>query len=382
MPNDHHRKAQEHSAGAELALARGDRQAAEKSYLLAAELEGLALQDVPADRPRSRGILAVSYVSLLFKAARYERAERAVCGLLAEGAVGEPYREQLRELLMVAWEEQLLAEQRVRYSGEQLDIALRGGKIGLGEAPADVAVHYLNGFNLLAHRAAEYKAGLPLRRSGPASMEIRDTVQSRATQPAPGSYRFSIKFVEPLQPSLFEDEGPIAAASRVSDLVFQVLRAVAGSNAAAVERLVSRQEYRVTLARLARNLVPAGDSLKEVEVRLQDASPLDAVRLVPELRRNVNQTIRDLEPKGVEQEITEEQVVGILRAVNLDKRWLRVVPDDGRPAVEIRTDPDEIDDVIGPMVNRRVSARLRCTSTDPARHRAENRLVDIELQED
>jgi hypothetical protein len=63
---------------------------------------------------------------------------------------------------------------------------------------------------------------------------------------------------------------------------------------------------------------------------------------------------------------------GILRAVHLDKDWLEVVT--GDTPVRVHGVQDTLDDVIGPMVNRRVVVTAR-------KHKKQRRLVDIELDE-
>jgi len=201
LPNPEHQIAQELSARAELASLGGMRREAQDLYAQAADQELAALRLLPPDKPRSRGILAVSSAALLFKAGLYDRAETAICELLADD-LASPYRIQLRELLQVAWEEQMLAQERMHFSGSEILVALRGGKIGVGTAPADLAVRYLNAVNLLAFRAAELDAGLELRQHGPPAQEIQEALQARATQPLAGSYRFSIRFVETTQANL------------------------------------------------------------------------------------------------------------------------------------------------------------------------------------
>ena len=104
MPNPEHQKAQELSARAELARLGGQPEEARDLYARAADLELAGLHRLPLDKPRSRGILAVSYAALLFKAGLYDRAESAICELLS-GDFELLYRRQLRELLQVTWEE-------------------------------------------------------------------------------------------------------------------------------------------------------------------------------------------------------------------------------------------------------------------------------------
>lgn len=376
-----HAAAQELSARAELARRRGDIPAARDLYRQAAEIEQAALRTVPSEKPRTRGILAVSYAALLFKAAEYERAEAEICALLASGLNAE-HREQLRELLQVTWEEQQLARDSMQYSGDEILVALRGGEIGVGTAPADIAVHYMNGMNLLAFRAAEFDAGLDLRKHGPPSHAIQSVLQARATQPAAGSYRFTIRFVEPAQGTLFPEAHVFKQPSprRVSNVVVQVLRALERNDTSALEQAVPQADYRLALVRLARNVIPSGSALTEVEVRTAADSPTEAVYLRPAQRRAASEAIKVLSPPRTEAEAEQGTIEGILRALSLDNTWLEIRTEAG--SQKVRIGPNELDDVIGPMVNRKVAARVHYAPASRRSGRTSVRLIDIELIED
>jgi len=374
MPNPEHQQAQELAASAELAKARGDSEAAHSLYARAADLELEGFRQLSQNEPRSRGILAVSYAALLFKARLYDRAEVAICGLLADPGIPPEFRDELRDLLQVTWEERLLESARLRDSGAEITVALRGGTIGAGTAPAEVAAHYLNGFNLLFSRIAEHEMGHPLRRQGPPPPAVQKLFQARATQASAGSYRFSLKLLEPV----LEEGSRGPDAHRVSRLTLEVLRAVAHNDQAALTDAVPAGSYRLALARLIRNIVPAGDALAEVEIRTESDGPLEAVRLVPEDRLTVNEAIRALRSLPEQAEAREETIAGTLRAVHLDQHWIRIVPEEG-PPVEVITTPEDLDDVIGPLVNRKIVARM---SRGGRSERGRPQLLDLELLED
>ncbi|HYU34191.1 MAG TPA: hypothetical protein VEW48_18715 [Thermoanaerobaculia bacterium] len=374
MPNPEHQQAQDLAASAELAMARGDSETARNLYARAADLELEGFRQLSRNEPRSRGILAVSYAALLFKAKLYDRAEVAICGLLADPGIPPEFRDELRDLLQVTWDERLLESERLRDSGAELTVALRGGTIGAGTAPAEVAAHYLSGFNLLFSRIAEHEIGDPLRRQGPSPPAIQNLFHARATQASAGSYRFTLKILEPV----LEEGQQGSDAHRVSRRALEVLQAVAHNDQAALAEAVPDGSYRLALARLIRNVVPAGDALAEVEVRTENDGPLEAVRLVPEDRWTVNETIRALRALPEQSEIREETIAGTLRAVHLDQHWIRVVPNEG-PPVEVSTTSEDLGDVIGPMVNRKVVARI---SRSGRSERSRPQLLDLELLED
>lgn len=371
MPKPEHQQAQALAASAELAKARGDSEAARSLYARAADLELEGFRRLSQNEPRSRGILAVSYAALLFKAGLYDRAEVAICGLLADTGISPAFRDELRELLQVTWEEKLLESEKLKDCGAEITVALRGGTIGAGTAPAEIAAHYLNGFHLLFSRIAEHEMGYPLRRQGPPPPAVQNLFQARATQAAAGSYRFSLKLLEPV----LHEGSQGKDARRVSRLTLEVLQAVTHNDQAALAEAVPDGSYRLALARLIRNIVPAGDALAEVEIRTESDGPLEAVRLVPDDRWTVNETIRTLRSLPERLEAFEETIAGTLRAVHLDQHWIRIVPDEG-PPVEAITASEDLESVIGPMVNRKVVARI---ARGGRSERGRPQLVDLEL---
>src|SRR5262245_12915120 len=128
--SDPHQLAQELSATAELARSQGNLEKARALFGEAADLERAGLLALPPGPPRSRAILALSLASLLFKAGLYDRAEAAICGFLGEDRLGGSTREQLRELLQITWEERLLEKEGLADRGAEIQVALRGGKVG------------------------------------------------------------------------------------------------------------------------------------------------------------------------------------------------------------------------------------------------------------
>jgi hypothetical protein len=102
--NGHHIRAQELSAKAAALACEGQRKRAHKLFADAAELERKAFEAVPKERVRTRGILAVSTASLLYKGRRLKEVRKFLCAVLASGnGVLAAQEAQLRELLEVVW---------------------------------------------------------------------------------------------------------------------------------------------------------------------------------------------------------------------------------------------------------------------------------------
>lgn len=127
MPNPAHDRSQELSSQASLLMQRGQVEEARQLYLQATSFESEALAQIAPEKPRTRGILAVSLVSQYYKATAYKDAEKTAYKLLSENSLPEFAREQLRELLSVIWEEQLLQDVSPHYPEEtNKEIEIRG----------------------------------------------------------------------------------------------------------------------------------------------------------------------------------------------------------------------------------------------------------------
>jgi hypothetical protein len=333
----------------------------------AAELEVKVLASIPESKPRTRGIIGVSAVALLHKARQLTAAENLVYELLTERSMPVAYRAQLRELLEVIWDEQSLPV-GMAYSGEEIIVSLRGGEVGYGTAPLEMALNKGTEVRNLIYRATEWLRGDEFRRRGPVKGEVAGFVQARATQPTAGSYRFSIKLVEPDQLEMFGEEviGPTVSAAAVSDAVFGLVRTVATPGPAARQQLlelVPNSEYRQALVKLVRNVVPSDKGLGEVEftrVRWGEGGGTpdrESVQLRKEVRQSISEIIRHDEVPQVVEPAEEKGVLrGTLRALHLDDDWLLIATTEGvRQRCETRG--DVLDDVVGPMVNRAVVVR-------------------------
>jgi hypothetical protein len=84
---------------ADRAFRAGDTSQAMLLYAKAAELEQQALAVVDSTKARTKGITAVSAVSLWYKAVNYERAEQLAYSMLADASLQQFARSELRNLV-------------------------------------------------------------------------------------------------------------------------------------------------------------------------------------------------------------------------------------------------------------------------------------------
>lgn len=99
MNDREHVIAQELATEAAAAYSAGQYSNAARLYGRAAEHEARALANVPADKPRTRGIVGVSLAALHFKAGGYDRAHEVAKHLLASPDLPEDARMQLEEIV-------------------------------------------------------------------------------------------------------------------------------------------------------------------------------------------------------------------------------------------------------------------------------------------
>ncbi len=140
--------------------------------------------------------------------------------------------------------------------------------------------------------------------------------------------------------------------------------------------LVEQEDYRRAFVRLMRNVVPDGTQVGEVEFRRTDDPKEKAVVFLPAHRESLRHMQKRCAPPTAQDEPSDQvtQLVGILRAVDLDRNRLRVDAQGSR--VEFSKADDILDDAVGPLLNKCV------TVTGRWKPRGRNRLflaVDIEL---
>jgi hypothetical protein len=97
--NELHRRAEALASEAGLAANTGRTEDAGRLFSAAADLEFRALAELPPDRVRTRSVLAVSAVSLLYKAGRLDEAEMACFRILGSGELNSWGQAELRRLL-------------------------------------------------------------------------------------------------------------------------------------------------------------------------------------------------------------------------------------------------------------------------------------------
>lgn len=364
-----HSKSERLASEAEMAMRRNETSIADGLYRQAAEAENQALVELDPSKMRTLGITAVSAASLWFKGKEFQKAEQLCYLMLSRADLPEFATEQLRNLVQAIWTEHSKQSAGVSFLPGQVYVSVKGGEVVTGGAPLDLIVDKVQAIQSIFYRTIEESNGMPLRLRGGPVRELQDACRPWIFQAPPGSYQFSVAIQEPTQPDMFK---ATVDPSSIAERFLAVLRAAVSSDPAQLSLLVPDQGYRSTFLKLARNLAPTGKSFERLEIR--SATDNNPLALQPENRKVINATLKSMvSPTQPEVGVTEVVLHGILRAVNLDKDWIEVSVDG--TSHHISGLAEALDDVIGPMVNRRVTVRAR---RGPAQV---YRFDDIELDE-
>ena len=350
----YHRESEAAAAAAEVAARSGSIEKAVRLYAAAADAETRALDALDASKVRTLGITAVSAVALWYKAKEYGHAEQMAHHWLGTGALPRFATEQVRTLLQTVWTTEAAERSGVGFVPGDVLVSIKGGKVVFGGAPLDLIVRKVEEVQAVFFRTAELLLGLPLRRRGGPSQDLQATFQPWLFQVPAGSYQFAIRVQEPPQVELFPNARP--RVEQVTRKFLEIIQATAHDPAEKLNEVVPDRDYRAAFLKLARNLAPTGKAFDHLEIRDASAPATRPTYLGVAARAEINATIRkERQPSLVEDDGNPAQLSGVLRAVHLDQDWIELaVP--GLPEAHTKVfDVGELlDDVLGPLVNRRV----------------------------
>lgn len=334
------------------ALRRGEEQQARWLFGSAARAEAAAFEAVARDRPRTRGILAISAASLWFKSDNLEAAEQFAHQALGDSDLPGFARQELRELLQSIWNQRAQREAGVSFASGQVMVSVKGGEVVTGGAPLDLILSKVQTIQNLFYRTVEYLIDEPLRLRGPASKEIQDNYRPWLFQSVPGSYQFIVAVQKPVQHDLFP--GDHIEPETLTEKFLEIVRACGDESPMALEKVVTKPEYRKTFLKMSRSLAPSGKSYSQLEIKA--AGDESSVIFLPESRKIISDVLR--EPAMlVENRKPEILLKGNLRALDLDNDWLDVSVEGETKKVSGLS--EAVDDLIGPMVNHDVTVRVK-----------------------
>lgn len=367
---DLHRLSESRALKAHELMRAGEEEGAKREFAEAARQEEAALALVDGNKPRTLGATAVSAASLWYKAGEYAEAARVAHGQLAAGALPQFAKEQLDDLLVTLYNERDRARLNGAFLPGAVSVSVKGGEVLRGAAPLDLIVDRVKSIQALFYRVIEWKTSRPHRRAGPPHKDVTSMFEPWLMQEAPGSFQFSVAVKASTQFELFGAAAP--GSTEVAKIFLDVVRTIASDETGDdTKALVPEPDYRSTFRKLVRNLTPVGAQFDALEIGGKDTDG-ESVRLDATVRPKLARVLKDEQPKpdldAGEQLI---QLSGVLRGLDLDKDWLRVETDEKEETVKGLS--QAVDDVIGPMVNKRVMVSALKKATGALQ------FVDIEL---
>ena len=361
----HHRTSEAHASKAEECSRLGKREDARALYASAAEAEERALEALDLSKARTYGITAVSAASLYFKAGQLDQAERIALASLGGDRLPAFARHQLKHIMQVVWAEQERQASDLRFAPGQLMVSVSGGQVVAGGAPLQPILDKVKTIESMHCRTVEFLSDTAFRTRGPPSKRIRENYQAWLFQAPPGSYQFAVAIQQDDNEEMFGSRG-----EAVADFLFKVLRLGSDGSDEDFSGVVPDARYRETFLKLARNLAPSGKVFDVLEVRSADDS--QSVKLDQEVRKRLGERIRGFGKASIDMAARRRTHTGVLRAVHLDKDWLEVAVNGKH--IKVVGVGEQVDDVIGPLVNKRVLVHV---DSDGEKHR----FVDIEPDE-
>ena len=344
-----------------LALKNGKVSKAEKMFKQAAEFEEKALSFIDPSKKRTLGITAVSTVALYFKGKNFVKAEHISHKWLAQDEFPEFAAIQLQTILQTIWNEKTFRKAGVEFTKGTVLVSVSGGMIVQGGAPLDLIHRKVDEVKNLFYRTIEMQLNRPFRRHGTPSSDIQEQFRPWLFQAEPGSYQFAVRVQKPAQLPLFPDGSP--EIEEVTGKFFEILEAAAKESHEDLLDIVPDKDYRESFLKLTRNLAPTGKSFETLKIKSATDVESLPITFKPESRKALNKSLRTAKKKsGVDTKIEEKQLVGVLRALHLDKDWIEINIPEETEAIRVYQTGDVIDDIVGPMVNQRVLVDVLLTA--------------------
>ncbi len=364
---EQHRLSERYASDAEVARLRGEYTQAQGLYAIAAQHEERALHEIAPHKLRTYGITAVSAVALRFKAAEFSEAKVLSYRCLASERLPEFASRQIEDMLQSIKGEQA----GIPLNDGQMLISLKGGEILYGGAPMDLIIGKHQKMRSMIYRTTEYLKKVPHRRRGGPGKEIIEAYRPWTFQAAPGSYQFTVSVQENRQLKLDMFDSEDLHPKQIIDELFHILQACSESPEMGLPEIVSEDDYRLSFLKLARDLTPTVKGTGFTRLDIQTSTAPRPLVLTLDTRYAINEVIQAASHPSPDER--EDEIRGVLRALNLDDDWIQVAQEDGEN-VKIRRAGEEIDDRIGPMVNHSVVVRV-------AKSGSSMRFLDIELDE-
>ena len=382
----HHTQSERYASQAEESFRQHEGKQAAKLYRLAAKAEVNALENLAPNKIRTIGITAVSAASLYFKAQEFAQAKKVAHKWLATDFLPTFAVEELEDLLQVIRYEESRRKSGIQFIEGEVLVSVKGGEVLYGAAPLDLVLRKVDQISKIFYRTTEMLLDLPLRTRGSPTQDVRKQCDPWLFQAYPGSYQFLVRVRKPQDHKQLSFPGISAAdvelrVEQITKKFLEVIRASAQDPEGELAEVVPKEDYREAFLKLTRELAPplTGKTFNQIEIKSSgDVEPRPVI-LLPETRSAIKNVLKKSEPELPETpEYQVKHIRGTLRGLQLDNDWIEINVDG--EIKKIYDAKEEIDDVVGPMVNRRVVAEVVERSDRAVEKRYS--LRDLQLEED
>lgn len=355
-------------------------------YRLAAKAEMNALENLDPSKTRTVGVTAVSAASLYFKAQEFLQAKKVAHKWLATDLLPPFAVEELEDLLQVIRYEESRIKSGIQFIEGEVLISVKGGEVLYGAAPLELVLRKVDQISKFFYRTTEMLLERPLRRRGNPPQDVKKYCDPWLFQALPGSYQFSVQVRKPQDHEQLSFPGMSATevelrVEQITKKFLDVIRTATQDPEGELIEVVPKEDYRKVFLKSAQDLAPplTGKTFNQIEIKSSSNDEPHPVILLPETRSVIKEVLNKFVPEPPElPEYKVTSLRGTLRNLHLDDDWIEISIDG--ESQTIYGAGEEIDDRVGPMVNRRVVAEV-LERSDRSVEKSYS-LRDLQLEED
>jgi len=353
--NKFHDEAMNLAELAAVAKVRGDPEQANKLLRQAYENEVKAanlLTDMSSPEP-TRSVLFRSAASLAIDCNEFREAEK----LISLGLAGNPppdVTEELRDLFERVNFHRHLDLRGVVLEEDELQLSIAGRLISVGLAPIEQLITRIEDARKLIFRVVERLMERPYREVGAVRGAVREYGLFMSV-PRAASMAVTLRVSRPKPLPGFEEEIEYIHSSQVIDELISCLDSFSRSEEKELRERIPQEAYYRNFVGIAKNLAPDGNEVRVVgftalrrgqERRVSLTNPRDQIKLVPELRREL-----EAKEKGEIATITGRLLLADARHSGREK--IQLIDDEGQ-AHNVIVPEGMMSDIVRPLWEERV----------------------------
>ncbi len=362
---------------AEKAWTSGRHQEAVQAFAQAAVLEEAVAREVPSESLRVRGLLAISAVSLWYKASDFSRAKRLAYTFLAANDLSERDQADLETLVERCSREQELVGLALDRGMIPVEVKLDGGRVKKGIAPASAARRRRDTVTTLLMRSADLEAKRDYRERGLSDLDRNDEIQIFEVPSIAASYGLRFYVATGTQQTI------ASTATVTPDAVvrrFLGLAEAAHAGPSAVRAALPDPQYAKAFIEGFGEIAPDGEEVASVvcSAPTWKVSNVVSTRFEPKHRIELRAAVAGAPEPGPRR--GEQEITGRLNEVRFtpSRNWLEIDTGKPEPNIVLVKDRKLQAQIAGMFVDgREVRVRAFAVPSDKARRLMLTRIVRV-----